>query len=147
MNETAVVSTAPARPEKRRSRQSRLLRAHITSRRLGRFAATVRNVSTQGIGGKAPHDLDFGERVRLELPGLPSLLGTVRWTFEGQFGIETDTAIALDALRSAYGNALPSANDNLQFQVLRPPSGSTKRPGLSTVSAPFGEATPADWLN
>jgi PilZ domain len=145
MTEVAIASTASAPAEKRRSRQSRLLRAHITSRRLGRFTATVRNVSEQGIGGKAPHELNLGERVQVDLPGLLPLVGTVRWTFEGQFGIETDKAIALDALRNAHGNALPTANDSVQFAVMRPPVVSARRPGLGTVSAPFGQATPTEW--
>jgi hypothetical protein len=145
MDQTATAPSAPKRAEKRRSRQSRLLSAFITSRRLGRFSAKVRNVSDQGIGGKSPLELDLGERVKVELPGLLPLVGTVRWTFEGQFGIETDKAIALDALRSAYGSALPSANDSVQFHAMRPPVANARRPGLGTVSAPFGQATPTDW--
>lgn len=135
----------PCASEKRRSRQSRLLRVEVESARLGRFSATVRNVSENGIGGKAPHELDLGERVTIMLPGLLPLTGAVRWTFNGQFGIETDKIIALDALRSAYGGTLPAASESVQFQVMRPPTITSRRPGLSTVSAPFGQATPVDW--
>lgn len=147
MAEANSGSPVPPRDDKRRSRQSRLLRADVTSHRLGRFSATVRNVSEQGIGGKAPMALNLGERVQVDLPGLLPLVGTVRWTFEGQFGIETDKAIALDALRSAHGGKLPSTDQSVQFQVMRP-VGTTRRPGLNSVSAPFGQARPVDdyWM-
>lgn len=141
MAEADPRSPAPASDDKRRSRQSRLLRADITSRRLGRFTATVRNVSDQGVGGKSPMELNLGERVQIDLPGLLPMVGTVRWTFEGQFGIETDKAIALDALRSAHGSKLPASDQSVQFQVMRPIS-SEKRPGLNSVAAPFGQGTP-----
>lgn len=140
-------ATSP-RPEQRRTRQSRLLKADITSKRLGKFSATVRNVSEQGLGGKAPVELDLGERVKVELPGLLPLLGTVRWTVNGQFGIETDKAVALDALRTANGGNLPGGDQGNAFPIMRPPAAPAKRPGLNAVSAPFGQAIPAEdyWM-
>lgn len=136
------------RPDKRRVRQSRLLKAEITSRRLGQFTATVRNVSDQGLGGKADAILELGERVKVELPGLLPLLGVVRWTMNGQFGIETDKAIALDALRSAHGSKLPGSDPSVLFPIQRPPVAPAKRPGLNSISAPFGQGTPVEdyWM-
>lgn len=136
------------RPDERRVRQSRLLRAEITSKRLGKFSVTVRNVSEQGLGGKAPLEFDLGERVKVELPGLLPLLGTVRWSMDGQFGIETDKAVALDALRTAHGSKLPGSNQNEAFPILRPPVAPAKRPAIGSVSAPFGQAVKIDdyWI-
>jgi hypothetical protein len=143
-----MTSQHATRTDTRRSRQSRLLKAEITSQRMGKFVVTVRNVSEQGIGGKAPVELNLGERVQVGLPGLTPIMGTVRWSFEGQFGIETDRAIALDALRTAFGGALPSANPPPGFTPLRPVSAPAKRPGLTSVQAPFGQATRVDdyWM-
>lgn len=144
MAEFATAPNTPERAEKRRLRQLRLLRADVSSVRLGRFSVTVRNVSEQGIGGKAPVELNLGERVHIDLPGLLPLAGTVRWTFEGRFGVETDKPIALEALRSAYGDKLPAADQSVHFQVMRPSIASAKRPALSSVRAPFGQGTPVD---
>jgi PilZ domain len=132
----------PEQADKRRVRQSRLLRAEIISPRAGRFSATVRNISGNGIGGKAPIELDWGERVQVELPGLMPLVGTVRWSFEGQFGIETDQTISLDALRSANGGTLPAADQSVQFHIQRPVAVASKRPAVGFVSAPYGQGTP-----
>lgn len=148
MTEPIPGSPPKTRNESRRSRQSRLLRADITSRRLGRFTATVRNVSEQGIGGKGPVELNLGERVQVDLPGLDPLVGTVRWAYEGQFGIETDKAVALDDLRSAHGGKLPASNQSVQFEVIRPPVVQAKRPGLGVARAPFGDGVPVEeyWI-
>lgn len=132
----------------RRVRQARLLKADLMTKRLGRFTVTVRNVSEQGIGGKSPHELNLGERVQVTLPGLLPMLGTVRWSYEGQFGIETDKAVALDALRSANGGTLPGSGAPAGFVVQRPPQQPAKRPAIGSVSAPFGNGTPIDdyWI-
>lgn len=137
-----------ARSENRKARQSRLLKAELVTKRLGKFSVTVRNVSEQGIGGKAPMPLNLGERVQVTLPGLLPLVGTVRWTFEGQFGIETDKAIALDALRSAFGNKLPGGNTQSVYPIHRPVQTPAKRPAVGGISAPYGQASKSDeyWL-
>mgnify|MGYP002777410608 CR=1 FL=1 len=147
MVDPQAATGAAKRGDSRRSRQSRLLKAELLTRRLGKFTATVRNVSEQGIGGKAPHELNLGERVQITLPGLLPLVGTVRWTFEGQFGIETDKSIALDALRTAYGNNLPGGNQSA-FPIQRPPQTPAKRPALGSIGAPFGQGSAVDdhWL-
>lgn len=148
MTNASNSEAASQRPDQRRIRQSRLLKAEITSKRLGKFSATVRNVSEQGLGGKSPLPLDLGERVKIELPGLLPLLGTVRWTVDCVFGIETDKAVALDALRTAHGANLPGGDQANAFPIMRPPAAPAKRPGLNAVSAPFGQAKPIDdyWM-
>lgn len=59
----------------------------------------IRNVSRHGLGAKmAAVALRIGEQVTVRLPNIGTVIGTVRWTKPGAFGMETAEAIDLDLL-------------------------------------------------
>jgi hypothetical protein len=53
----------------------------------------VRDISEGGLKVVAPVIPSLGEAVRIELPNLGWLGGTVAWTKESSFGIRLNTAI------------------------------------------------------
>ena len=62
-------TASPAPTEKRQPRQSRLVKATLSCKRLGAFDVTIRNVSETGLGGQGPHVLQIGERITVLLSG------------------------------------------------------------------------------
>ena len=107
--------------EKRQPRQSRLVKAALENDRFGRFDVTVRNVSQTGVGGRAPHVLNRGERLAIHLPGHRPMMGTVRWVVDHCFGIETDAEIRVDQLRAAHGGGVPAADQSIEFRIVPAP--------------------------
>ncbi len=134
------------RPDKRTQRQSRLLQATLSTPRFGRFAATIRNISLHGLGGRAPVMLFPGDTVQVELQGLPVMHGIVRWAFDDRFGIETDMPIQLAALRTALGGYLPTSDTSIAFRIEPPVACETRRPGLSIGTPNPGDRTKSDWI-
>ncbi len=132
--EADIASTAEA--EKRQPRQARLVKASLGCERLGRFDVTIRNVSKTGVGGKAPHMMQIGERVTLYMPGHQPMIGTVRWVADTRFGLETDHPIETGRLRGAHGDELVTTDSKADFQIVPAPKLSTWRPGLG-ISAPL----------
>ncbi len=128
----APASTAPA--EKRRPRQSRLVKAALGCQRLGRFDVTIRNVSEHGIGGQGPYPLEIGERMTIFMPGHDPMLGTVRWVADRTFGIQTDQPIETVRLRAAHGEQIVTADAKADFQIVPAPRLSTWRPGLGLTT-------------
>ena len=121
--------------EKRRPRQSRLVKASLENDRVGRVDVTIRNVSQTGLGGRGPISLDCGERLTIFLPGHRPMMGTVRWVSDQNFGIETDDDIRIDQLRTAHGGGAPTSDQSVEFRIIPPPKDVAKRPGLSLGAA------------
>lgn len=136
MPDPGAETDSPAAADKRQPRQSRLVKAELGCARLGRFDVTIRNVSHTGIGGQGPHMLHAGERLTIYLPGHEPMTGTVRWTHDRRFGIETDVAIETGRLRGAQGDGLTSADSKAEFQIVPAPRISARRPGL-TLGIPY----------
>lgn len=136
--------SAPDASEKRQPRQSRLVKAALETQRFGRFDVTVRNVSQTGIGGKAPHILQQGERLTVHMPGHKPMSGIVRWVFDRRFGIETDEDIHVEQLRSAAGG-LPLADESIEFRIVPAPKLVSKRPGLKLGAASPMNPHKSDW--
>ena len=127
-------AASPAPTEKRQPRQSRLVKAALSCKRLGAFDVTIRNVSETGLGGQGPHVLQIGERMTVLLSGHEAMAGTVRWVAGKRFGIETDRPIETASLRAAHGDELRTADSTADFQIVPAPKLDTWRPGLTQVS-------------
>jgi len=131
MSDIETGSDSAGADDKRQPRQSRLVKAALACSRFGQFDVTIRNVSQTGIGGKAPHTLNLGERVTLFLPGHDPMMGTVRWVVDHRFGLETDAEIFPGRLRAAHSDTLVAADSHADFQIMPPPKVSAWRPGLT----------------
>ncbi|SNS73139.1 PilZ domain-containing protein [Sphingopyxis indica] len=142
MSNPEADTASPAEAEKRQPRQARLVKASLGCERLGRFDVTIRNVSKTGVGGKAPHMLQIGERMTLFMPGHQPMMGTVRWVADTRFGFETDEPIETVRLRASHGDDLVTADSKVDFQLVPAPKLTTWRPGLShtpTLPGHYGQ--------
>lgn len=144
-NLEASPASAPP-PDKRQPRQSRLVKAELACPRLGKFDATIRNVSETGLGGQAPHGLNIGERMTVFLPGHDPMMGTVRWVADKRFGLETDKPVDTTRLRAAHGNPVPATHPTAGFEIIPPPTAPARRPGLVLGAAQPAHFGRSIWL-
>src|SRR3546814_16393872 len=128
MSNPEADTASPAEAEKRQPRQARLVKASLGCERLCRFDVTIRNVSKTGVGGKAPHMLQIGERMTLFMPGHQPMMGTVRWVADTRFGFETAEPLEPVRLRASHGHDLGPADRTVDFQLHPAPNHPPRRP-------------------
>lgn len=81
----------------REPRSRRLIKAVIESPRFGKIAATIRDLSNHGMGGKTQGQLVAGEEITISAGRSAGYPATVRWFRDGNFGLYLDDPIDLRA--------------------------------------------------
>lgn len=67
----------------------------------GEIMVTVNNLSTRGLMASSPNPPVEGERVVVNIEGLPSVHGQIRWVKDNRFGVLLFTALPVGAFRVA----------------------------------------------
>ena len=121
----------------REPRKCRLFKLMITGHSFPETAATIRNISEHGLGGKTKAPLQVGETVCLKVEGKGDQLARVCWVNGENFGLYVIERIDLREFNFV--------NDGWDEKVVKPlgpshvfdrfiPAVSTKRPGLGVFS-------------
>ena len=111
----------------RSHRARRMLVVELRGRRFGSASATIRDISSGGLGGTSSRWLVIGEPVELTLPNFGTLTGSVIWTEGNRFGLAFDEAI--DASRVTRETS-PGMDRHFEVMDRFRPETSMKRPPI-----------------
>lgn len=113
--------------EDREVRSPRILRCEIVDEFGEAQSYLIRNISRKGIGGSGNEGLEVGRHITINLLGLGTVTGSVRWCSGDRFGIHLDDEIEPERIRYV-GVSL----EGPRFRVndLHRPVHDSRRPGF-----------------
>lgn len=140
-----ISSGAPQTPQvdgthaHREPRVHRLMKVTVFHERFGSADAVIRDISSGGLGGRCSAQLQPGDVIEIDKPGLGRFEAEVRWLRNGQFGAQLTSDLkidtqALDNLGFSEKSWDTQVNKPLEHHVFTRfrPMQSTYRPAIST---------------
>ena len=106
---TASVTTVSSEinaDHRREKRQLTVLMVGKVKDSRGEFACVVNDISSGGLRARFPCPARTGERLTIELRGVPALSATVRWVEGCHVGVEFDKPLELDRVALGHHTTL-----------------------------------------
>lgn len=123
---------------KREARVHRLMKVTLFHERFGSADGVIRDISSGGIGGRCNAELEPGDVIEIDRPGLGRFEAEVRWVRGGQFGAQLTSDLRIDTkavenLAFNGSNWDTNVNKPLENHVFTrfKPMKSTYRPSIS----------------